>query len=101
MFFRYEDGVGSGQWQMTASANGTDSTTTAVTVVASTRYHLKIVIDSDRIAKFYINGILRKTSSALKTGVDFIPYICVEADGAAEAKTLDIYGQAISRAFGG
>jgi hypothetical protein len=100
-YFRYENGVGSGAWQCVSSNAGTDTTTASgVTVAVSTKYHLKIAIDSSRIARFYINGVLVETTAALKTGIDLIPYICVEADGAAEAKTLVAYGTTISRECG-
>jgi len=100
-YFRYENGVSSGVWVAVSSIGGTDSSlATGVTVAAATRYHLKIVIDSARKAKMYINGVLVKTTSALTDTVDLIPYICIEADGAAEAKHLYLHGQSISRAIG-
>ena len=90
-----------------------------ITVAATTPYHLKIVIDSDRKATIYVNGIQYNItttsgstggtavtavqpskavvkSAALTNDVDFIPYIGIEAgDGAAEA--LNVHYQAISR----
>jgi hypothetical protein len=96
-FFRYED---SGNWDAVYSVGGTDSEDdTGVAVAASTQYHLRIVIDSDRVPRFYINEVLVVTGDALTNAIDFIPYIGVVA-GAAAAKTLDVYGQAISRDVG-
>jgi len=69
-------------------------------VAASTNYHLKIVISSTRTASFYINGAHVTTTAALTDATDLIPYIGLEADGAAEAKTMIIVGQGISRAIG-
>ena len=90
-----------------------------ITVAATTPYHLKIVIDSDRKATIFVNGIQYNItttsgstggtavtavqpskavvkSAALTNDVDFIPYIGIEAgDGAAEA--LNVHYQAISR----
>jgi len=90
-----------------------------ITVAATTPYHLKIVIDSDRKATIFVNGIQYNItttsgstggtavtavqpskavvkSAALTDDVDFIPYIGIEAgDGAAEA--LNVHYQAISR----
>lgn len=90
-----------------------------ITVAANTTYHLKIVIDSDRKATIFVNGIqYNVTTTAGSTGgtavtavgpgsqvvktaaltndVDLIPYIGIEAgDGAAEA--LDVHYQGISR----
>ncbi len=102
VFFRYEDDVNSGGWEAVSSIGGTDSQDDAgVPVVAvSVPYHLKITIDDLRIARMYINDVLVKTTAALTDAVDFKPYIGVEADGASAVKTLDVYGQAISRTAG-
>jgi len=98
VFFRFEDDVSSGVWTVWSSIGGTDTTTvTTITVATATRYHLKVTIDSSRIARAYINGVLQVTTTALSDATDFIPYIGVEADGAAAAKSLRVYGQAISR----
>lgn len=100
-FFRYEDDVNSGKWQAVSSIGGTDDAAdSGVTVAVSTEYHLKITVDSSRIARFYINGVLAETSAALTDAKDFIPYIGIAADGAAAAKDMAVYGQSISRAMG-
>lgn len=97
VFFRYEAGVGSGAWQCINSIGGTDDTdTTDVTVADSTLYHLEIEIDSSRIARFYINGVLVATSAALTDAIDLIPYIGIQA-GAAAAKSMTIHGEYVSR----
>ena len=85
-----------------------------ITVAADTQYHLKIVIDSNRKASIYVNGIQYNVTStsgstggtAVTTGTDktaaltddvnFIPYIGVET-GAGSAKALKVHSQAISR----
>jgi len=102
------------------SIGGTDYISVLpITVAATTPYHLKIVIDSDRKATIYVNGIQYNItttsgstggtavtavqpskavvkSAALTNDVDFILYIGIEAgDGAAEA--LNVHYQAISR----
>lgn len=98
-FFRYEDGVNSGKWEAISSISGTDDAhDSAVTVAINTVYHLVIAIQADKTAKMYINGALVETSAVLDT-VGLIPYIGVAADGAAEAKTLHVRGQGISRNF--
>ena len=100
VFFRYENGVDSGNWQAVSSIGGTDDAAdTGVTVAASTDYHLVIDIDADRIARFYINGVLVKTTTALTDAVDLIPYIGVRANAVAEAKSIIVRGQAIERDF--
>ena len=84
-----------------------------ITVAADTQYHLKIVIDSDRKAAIYVNGIqYNVTTTAGSTGgtavttgtektaalteADLIPYIGVET-GTGGAKALKVHSQAISR----
>ncbi len=100
-FFRYQNGVNSGKWQAVDSVGGTDHETDAgVTLAANTEYHLRIAVDSSRLAKFYINGVLVKTSVALTDATDFIPYIGIQTEGAAEAKHLYVFGQSISRVIG-
>ena len=61
--------------------------------------HLRVSIDSCRIARFYLNGALVATSTALTNATDFIPYIGIAADGAGAAKHMYIYGQAIGRKY--
>lgn len=96
-FFRYAAATNSGKWQAISSRAGTDvATNTGVTVAAATDYHLKITIDSDRIPRFYINGVLVDTGAALVTAKDLIPYIGIHANHAT-AHSLHIRGQAISR----
>jgi hypothetical protein len=98
-YFRYENGINSGKWQTVDSATDVDNAQdSGVTVAVSTVYHLKIVVIS-LIPYYYINGVLVATGDALTTAIDLIPYIAIEADGAAEAKTLTIRGQAISRDY--
>jgi len=102
VFFRYEEGVVTGNWQAIDSIADTDNAVdTSVTVAINTDYHLVIEIDASRLARFYINGVLVSTSAALTTAIDLIPFIGVEvqAGGAAGAKALAVRGQAISRAF--
>jgi hypothetical protein len=98
VYFRVEDDVTTAHWELVWSIAGVDvSTDTAVTVAANTEYHLVITIDSARIARGYINGVLVATTTALADAIDLIPYIGVAADGAGAAKALRVMGQAISR----
>jgi len=101
VYFRYQNGVNSGKWQGVYSIGGTDTSSDAgVTVAVSTVYHLKIAIDSSRIARLYINGALAVTTTALTNATDLIPYVGVLASGAAAAKTISLYGEAIARNIG-
>lgn len=99
-FFRFAPATNSGKWQAVYSIGGTDTEgDSGVTVAADTEYHLLISIDSSRIARFYINGALVATSTALTDATDFIPYIGIMESGAA-AKHMYVYGQSISRVIG-
>lgn len=99
-FFRYDADTNSGKWQAVSSIGGTDDAADAgVTVAINTEYHLKITIDSSRLARFYINGALVKTSTALTDATDLIPYVGIQATEAA-AKHMYVFGQAISRVLG-
>jgi hypothetical protein len=98
-FFRYDPTANSGKWQVVYSIGGTDTTVdTGVAAAADTEIHFKTAIDSSRIARFYLNGVLVATSTALTNTTDLIPYGGVQADTAA-AKHIYVYGQAISRVF--
>jgi hypothetical protein len=100
VFFRFAPATNSGKWQAIYSINGTDTEgDSGVTVAASTRYHLKILISATRIATMYINGTLVATSTALDNTTDLIPYIGV-LESEAVGKVLHIHGQAISRVIG-
>lgn len=72
------------------SRSGTDTETdTGLAFAASTAYHLKIVADSDRKARFYINDVLYVEAAALTADVDLIPYVGVmTTTTAARAATL-------------
>lgn len=102
VFFRIEDGVNSGAWQTIYSIGDVDTVTDAglPAVTADTKYHLKITIDDQRIARFYINDILVQTSTALTDTTDLKPYIGVAEDGSGSARSVRVYGQSISRVAG-
>jgi len=98
VFFRYEAGVNSGKWETVFSIGGTDTVADAgiAAVAVSTQYHLKITIDTLRIARMYVNDVLVATSTALTDTTDLKPYIGVRG----VSKAIDTYGQAISRIAG-
>lgn len=101
VYFRYEDDVNSGKFQFIYSIGGTDvEVDTGLTVVVDQNLHLKIVIDSLRIARGYINGVLVGTSTALTDSIDLKPYIGVADDGSTRGAFINIYGQSISRKVG-
>jgi hypothetical protein len=99
VFFRYQDTVVAGDWQAVSSiATVLTATDSGVAAAVSTEYHLRITIDSSRVARMFVNGAMIVATAALTNTTDFIPYIAVQANTAA-AKTLRVFGQAISRAF--
>lgn len=99
VFFRYQNAVNSGKFEAIYSIGGTDVTVdSGVTVAASTAYELVIAISAARIARMFINGALVATSTALAAAADLIPYLGVQASGAAAAKAVTVHGQSISRA---
>lgn len=101
-FFRYEAGVGSGQWQCNVSnvddATDDQTTNSGVTVAVDTQYHLMIVIDASRIPRFYINGALKVEGKALKANIDLIPYVGI-LEAAAAAKHMYLRGERISKTY--
>lgn len=105
-YFLYDSAAGASPtlWHTVYSIGGTDtdaavSTSVVAAVATSTTYHLVIDIDSSRIARFYINGNLAATSTALTNTTDLIPYIGVMDTGGA-AKSVRIFKQQISRKAG-
>lgn len=98
------------------SIGGDDRTSELpITVAANTNYHLKIVIDKNRQASIFVNGIQYNItggaaspdsvsvtagttkSAALTDDVDLIPYIGVTEKGTGAARSLNVYYQAINR----
>jgi hypothetical protein len=66
---------------------------TGVALAAATVYDLRIVIDADRLAHFFINGALVASSTALTDTIDLIPYVGVQGN----AKSITVRHMAISR----
>lgn len=91
-FFRFDGNVAN--WEPTYSIGNTDTElNSGVAVAVNTTYHLRIEIDSDRKAHFYINDDEVGSSTALTNDVDLIPYVGVEGN----AKTLILIEERISR----
>ena len=101
-FFVFDTGAGSEAtlWHTVYSIGGVDiEDGVGSAFAASTTYHLVIDIDSSRIARFYINGTLMTTSTALTTTTDLIPYIGVQTLTTA-ARALRVFKTCISRKAG-
>lgn len=101
VYFRYEDDVAAGNWEVVDSIGGVDvSTDTGVAGAIGQAVHLMLLGLGDRTVECYLNGALVHTTGALTAATDLIPFIGVAADGAAAAKALTLRGQAVSRVAG-
>jgi hypothetical protein len=106
VFVRYQDSANSGKFQVIYSIAGTDySIDTGITAVLSTRYHVSIEIDKNRVAYVRVTDVTNNVSALVKTlaltdAIDLIPYIGVQASGAAAAKAINVHGEYISRLRG-
>ncbi len=97
-FFKFDTDVASETtWQCVYSIAGTDvSVDSGVTYAAATSFNLRIEIDSDRKAHFYINNVEVAKSTALTDDIDLIPYVGVQQLGSGDASLVLSY-EKISR----
>ena len=95
-FFRYENAVNSGKIQCIDSNNDTDNAMdSGVTVVLGTDYWLRLVVDGNRVPRYYINGALVATGNALKATTDLKVFIGVKGN----AQTMKIRGIACGKSY--
>jgi hypothetical protein len=100
-FFRFAPAVNSGRWQaITSVSNSDDAHDSGVTVANATQYELLIILDSNRVPYFYINGTLVETGSAMTALATMEAFVGVQSDGAAEAKEIDIRNVMLSQLYG-
>jgi hypothetical protein len=100
VYFRYQNGVNSGNWQALYSINNVDvAVDTGIAAAANQEILFQVLIDASRIARMYLNGLLVATTTPLTDATDFIPYLGVQASGAAAVKSLRVFGQVISRKY--
>ena len=91
-FFRFDAVVAN--WEATTSIADTDvEKDTGIVVAASTNYYLRIELDADRKAHFFIDDKEVYISTALTNDIDFIPYVGVEGN----AKSIVLVAEKISR----
>ena len=104
IFFRYENGVGGGNWQAINSVVGNAATlATSVTVATTTKYTLEIAVDEDRVGRMFINGeLVKSTLSSPSTPNDLrylsamaalIPVAGLSATNAGDTKSMFVFGQ--------
>jgi len=108
-WFRYEDGVNGGRWQAITSsttmatnctATGDNAGDTGITVAASTEYVLTIVLDADKIARFFINHeFVYESPCPLRSTIKLIPYLGVENDAATAVKIIQPISLTCSRDY--
>jgi hypothetical protein len=98
-FFRFSTDDSDTNWEVVYSIGGTDVTAdSGVAVAADTQYKLRVEIDEDRKAHFYINDVQVAVSTALTDDVDLIPYVGVQAlSGTAEY--IEVHRVSCSRIF--
>lgn len=96
--FTYLQGTDT-NWQINSSINTSDQAAidTGVPVVASTVYHFALHVDRSRVCRCYINGRLVGVSAALKTSIDLLPTVAVQAGTATAAAKIYVRELAISR----
>lgn len=103
VFFLFNTAAGASPtlWHAVYSiANVDTDTPVGSAVLAATNYHLVIKIDSSRVARFYLNGVLVLTSTALTNAKDFIPYFGVKDLSAGSVRTAYLFHESISRKSG-
>lgn len=90
VLFRFSTDDADTNIEIVDSVGGVDTTTDSeVTLAINTTYKLRIEINSDRKATFYINDVEKYKSGALTNDVDLIPYIGVQSlAGAADDITV-------------
>lgn len=74
-------------------------TDSGVILEASTDYHLRLAIDSNRATRFYINERQVHVGSPLKAAVDFVPFVAIMTDATATKKGIDLCPLYMSRAI--
>ena len=75
-------------WYFINSVNGTDYlTNTGVTVAASTNYHFRIAMDSDRKLSIFVNGVQYSVSTTAQTAFDG----STEVTGTTQATIAESY----------
>lgn len=97
VYFRYDTDDSDTNWELVYSIGGTDTTAdSGVALAVSTNYNLRIEIDSDRKAHFYINDVEVGISTALTNDVDLIPYVGLQQLSSGDADMTLCY-EKISR----
>ena len=98
VYFRFSTDDTDTTWKIVYSIADTDVTVdSGVTVAAATNYNLRIEIDSDRKAHFFIDNVKVAVSTALTNDIDLIPYIGVQQLATSITREIYIVYEKISR----
>ncbi len=97
-YFRTEDNVSSAAIVAQCSVGDSDHSHVSDNItIAGEIYTVGVKFDKDEVCHMFINGREVFSRSFKGNTVTLKPYIGVEADGAADAAELTVYGQKISR----
>lgn len=102
-FVKFWHGSGDANWSLAYDIAGADPIVeidTGVAFAASTRYHMIIDIDADRVARGYINGVHVATTPALTDAINLLPFVGVGDDASSAAKAMTVYSISMSRLYG-
>jgi hypothetical protein len=96
--FSYDTGSSDSTFKVNISVGGTDTEyDTGVTVEADRTYQLAIVLDSDRKAHCFVDGVEKVVTAALTTAITLKPIVGIHALAAA-AKHMYVRRVSIARA---
>lgn len=94
-YFRYCDTENGGVWQLVISNNNVDLVlATDIAVTASTQYQLRVEVDANLVAHFFINGeehYPNITTNVVRTAIALIPYVGVQTN-TTSAKAINVRG---------
>ena len=99
-FFRYNPSENGGKWQLITRDNNAANVirTVGPAVAASTTYYLSLKINSAFDVSYTVNDVTGIASTAVRTGINLIPYIGISAEAAA-AKHFYVRKTWISKAY--
>ena len=98
VYFRFSTDDSNTTWRCIDSIADSDTNTdSGVTVSAATNYDLRIEIDEDRKAHFFIDDSCVHVSGALTNDKDFVPYIGCQQLAGAITREIYVVKEKISR----
>lgn len=86
-------------WTCHASIGGVDTDTDTTVAVSAANWRLVISVDSSRVCRFYLNGVLRHTTAALTAAAAFLPFVGIQQTAGAVARSLIVQRMGISKLY--